>query len=89
MKKFKAEIVVHTIKEIEIVSETDKLYLLKQNNRLSKPLKESKESQYHKYCDTYEEAKLYLIAHRENLIKQYQAYVDYEKNKLKEINETL
>ena len=31
MKKFKAEIVVHTIKEIEIVSETDKLYLLKQN----------------------------------------------------------
>jgi hypothetical protein len=89
MKKFKAEILGRTIKLIEIVSETDKFYLLKQNNMLGKTMKEAKESQYHKYYDTYEEAKLYLIAHRENLIKQYQAYVDYEKNKLKEINETL
>ena len=89
MKKFKAEIVVHTIKEIEIVSETDKLFLLKQNNKLGKPIKESKESQYHKYYDTYEEAKLYLIERQKNLIKQCQGYVDYEKNKLKEINETL
>lgn len=85
MKKYKAiNSWTVTIDIVEILNET-KLFVTYEDKAGVKH-KESKESMCHKYCETFDEAKSWLMGYAELAIRNYQSKVDSWKSMKQKIN---
>lgn len=80
MIKFKAEFGYGIgVFRMECVAETEKFIILEKR-------REAKDSNYHHYADSFQEAKNFLIERANMKIRQAQSQLDREKSELQKIN---
>lgn len=82
MIKYKAESGYHPcVVKVEVVKETSYFYDILNGRR------EAKEGCYHKFFDTFEEGRLWLMERCDNEIQGYLSNIDRLKDKKRKINE--
>ena len=78
---YRASASAGTIQEVKVISETKRMVLLDDN------LKVEKESFFHKYCKTKDEAKQFLISHLQAKLNVQRNVLNALEKQIEEINQ--
>jgi hypothetical protein len=81
MIKYKASWIA-TIEEYPVESETKNKVVIGFDNYIGKVISYNKETQGAKFCDTFEEAKMFLIQKHTNAIKELESALMFSRDNL-------